>query len=176
MLKFLRTKLVQDKAAFKVNFSYLRADDWVANNMDASTGSWQPRTNPGGYDAVNRYGDELLSKRSNNYDNAYFNRVSPGLKQFYRTGYLEKDVVNYDVRNIKANAALHYKITDKIEIKGAYNFGTGSTVYQGDNRYRLNGLTFQQAKIEISQPDKFFIRAYTTLEIRATLTMPFLPV
>lgn len=162
--KVFKNKAGTDKAAFKVNFSYLRADDWVANNMDASTGSWQPRTNPGGYDAVNRYGDELLSKESNNYDNAYFNRVSPGLKQFYRTGYLEKDVVNYDVRNIKANAALHYKITDKIEIKGAYNFGTGSTVYQGDNRYRLNGLTFQQAKIEISQPDKFFIRAYTTLE------------
>lgn len=160
----IKNKIGVDKFAYKINFSYLRADDWVANNLSAATGSWKPETNPGGYDAVNRYGDELFTKDANNYDNAYFNRVSPGLKQFFRTGYEEKDVVNYNVRNIKANAALHYKITDKIEIKGTYNMGTGTTVYQGDNRYSLKGLLFQQAKIEISQPDKFFIRAYTTLE------------
>ncbi len=153
-----------DKFAFKINFSYLRANDWVADNMSPSTRSWQPSTNPGGYDAVNRYGDELLTEEINNYDNNYFNRQAPGLKQFFRTGYLEKDLVNYNARNIKANASLHYKLTDKIELKGTYNFGTGTTVYQGDNRYSLKGLLFQQARIEISQPDKFFIRAYTTIE------------
>lgn len=160
----IKNKAGADKAAFKINLSYLRANDWVADNMAASTNSWQPTSNPGGYDAVNRYGDELLSESSNNYDNAYFNRVSPGLKQFFRTGYREQDVVNYNMRNIKANASLHYKLTDKIEIQAGYNFGTGTTVYQGDNRYSLKGLRFQQAKLEISQHDKFFIRAYTTLE------------
>jgi outer membrane receptor protein involved in Fe transport len=163
--KVFKNKFGTDKFAFKMNFSYLRADDWVADNMSASTGSWQPVGNPGGYDAVNRYGDELLTKDAYNYANSPFiMRQRPGLGQFFRTGYLEKDVVNYNVRNIKANAALHYKITEKIELKGTYNFGTGSTVYQGDNRYRLNGLTFQQAKLEISQPDKFFVRAYATFE------------
>lgn len=160
----IKNKTGNDKAAFKINLSYLRANDWVADNMAASTNSWRPATNPGGYDAVNRYGDELLSESSNNYDNAYFNRVAPGLKQFFRTGYREQDVVNYNMWNLKANAALHYKLTDKIEIKAGYNFGTGTTVYQGDNRYSLKGLRFQQAKLEISQHDKFFIRAYTTLE------------
>ncbi len=162
--KVVKNKAGVDKLAFKVNFSYLRADDWVANNLSAATNSWQPTSNPGGYDAVNRYGDELFNKGDNNYDNFVYNRESPGLKQVFRTGYEEKDVVNYNVRNLKANAALHYKITDKIEIKGAYNFGTGTTVYQGDNRYSLKGLKFNQIKLEISQPDKFFIRAYTTLE------------
>ena len=153
-----------DKFAFKVNASYLRANDWVANNMSPSTSSWQPASNPGGYDAVNRYGDELLQQASNNYDNSYFNRQAPGLKQFFRTGYLEKDLVNYNTRNIKANSELRYKITDKIEAKASYNFGTGTTVYQGDDRYSLNGLMFHQLKAEISQPDKFFIRVYTTME------------
>ncbi len=160
--KVFKNKNQTDKFAFKLNFSYLRADDWVADNLSASTGSWQPSTNAGGYDAVSRYGDELLVQGSNNY--ILLARTFPGLKQFFRTGYLEKDLVNYNTRNIKANASVHYKITDKIEIKAAYNFGTGTTVYQGDNRYSLKGLRFQQAKIEISQPDKFFIRAYTTLE------------
>ncbi len=160
--KVYKNKFGTDKFAFKVNFSYLRADDWVADNMAASTGSWQPSTNPGGYDAVNRYGDELLRRGDNNYEQSA--RTYPGLKQIFRTGYLEKNLVDYNVRNIKANASVHYKITDKIEIKAAYNFGTGTTVYQGDNRYSLKGLQFQQAKLEISQPDKFFIRAYTTME------------
>ncbi len=162
--KSFRNKHGQDKFAFKVNFSYLRANDWVADNLSPSTNSWRPASNPGGYDAVNRYGDELLSSDRNNYDNTYFNYWAPGLKQFFRTGYEEKNVVNYDFRNIKANAAVHYKITDKIELKGGYNYGAGTTVYQGDNRYSLKGFNFQQAKIELSQPDKFFIRAYTTME------------
>ncbi len=162
----IKNKAGTDKFAYKLNFSYLRADDWVADNMSASTKSWQPAGNAGGYDAVNRYGDELLTQEVNNFDNSYFNRQAPyvGLKQFFRTGYLEKNLVNYNARNIKANALLAYKITDKIEVKASYNFGTGTTVYQGDNRYSLKGLMFQQAKLEFSQPDKFFIRAYTTLE------------
>lgn len=162
--RVFKNKAGDDKFAFKINFSYLRANDWVADNMSASTRSWRSETNPGGYDAVNRYGDELLTEEINNYDNNYFNRQAPGLKQFFRTGYLEKDLVNYNVTNIKANAALHYKITDKIELKGTYNFGTGTTVYQGDNRYSLKGLQFHQGKLEVSQPDKFFIRAYVTAE------------
>ncbi len=162
----VKNKFGTDKFAFKMNFSYLRANDWIADNMAASTRSWQPRTNPGGYDAVNRYGDELLQQGTFNFDNSYANHqaASVGLKQYFRTGYLEKDLVNYNAQNLKANALLAYKLTDKIELKAGYNFGTGTTVYQGDNRYSLKGLQFHQAKLEISQPDKFYIRAYTTLE------------
>lgn len=161
----IKNKQGIEKFAYKVNFSYLRANDWVADNMSASTGSWKPVGNPGGYDAVNRYGDELLNSEANNFSsNPFIMRQRPGLGQFFRTGYKESDLVNYNVTNIKANTALHYKLTDKIELKGAYNFGTGSTVYQGDNRYRLDGLTFQQVKLEVAQPDKFFVRAYATFE------------
>ncbi len=162
--KSYKNKNGTDKFAFKVNFSYLRADDWAATNMAASTNSWQPATNFGGYDAVNRYGDELPTKYSLNYDDVLSRRNYPGLGQIFRTGYEEKDVLNYNVRNIKANAALHYKITDKIEARVAYNFGFGTTVYQGDNRYSINNIRIHQVRAEIIQPDKFYIRAYTTME------------
>ncbi len=155
-----KNKNGQDKFAFKLNFSYLRADDWAATNMSPSTNSWLPETNFGGYDAVNRYGDELPTK----YSFLYPTRQFPGLGQIYRTGYLEKDVLDYDVRNIKANTSLHYKITDKIEARVAYNFGTGTTVYQGDNRYSINGIQFHHLKADVYQPDKFYIRAYFTAE------------
>lgn len=163
-----RNKYGTDKFAFKINFSYLRANDWVADNMAAATNSWQPRGNFAGYDAVNRYGDELPTRNSFNFDGTFGRRQNPGLGQIFRTGYEERDVLDYNIQNIKANTALHYKINEKIEARAAYYFGYGTTVYQGDNRYSLRDLRFHQLRAEISQADKFFIRAYTTMENAGT--------
>ncbi len=158
-----KNKSGDDKFAFKISGSYLRAYDWNADNYARSTSrnSTQNEDNPGGYDAVNRYGDELQSQNSFKLskDFKYY-----GFGQVFRTGYLEKDLVDYNIQNIKANAALHYRITDKIEAKVGYNFGYGTTVYQGDNRYSLKGLQFHQVRFEVSQDNKFFFRAYTTME------------
>ena len=49
-----------DSWAFKLNVFGLRANDWEANNMDATFESTSSRNNPGGYDAVNRYGEEIV--------------------------------------------------------------------------------------------------------------------
>ena len=38
--------------------------------------------------------------------------------------------------------AMHYKIKDSIELIGASNFGTGTTVYPGDNRFSLKDILF----------------------------------
>jgi iron complex outermembrane recepter protein len=153
-----------DKFAFKINFHYIRADDWQATNYAATPQSIANENNPGRYDAVNVYGDENLTEQTNNFNSAYGIRNWPGLGIFHRTGYKEVDLLNYDMENIKASTALHYRVYKDIELIAAYNFGTGSTVYQGDNRYRLDGLKFHQARIEIQRPDKFYLRAYTTME------------
>lgn len=161
-----KNKKGEDKFAFKINASYLRAYDWEADNAAKSENinAIQPATNPGGYDAVNRYGDELQSQAQNNFSGMGQVAKWLGLGQFHRTGYWEKDIVDYNISNLKTSAALHYKITNKIEAKAAYNFGFGTTVYQGDNRYSLKNLQFHQVRLEVSQPDKFYIRAYTSME------------
>ena len=46
----------------------------------------------------------------------------------------------------------------------ASNFGTGTTVYQGDNRFSLKDILFFQNRLEIRKKDDFFIRAYATNE------------
>jgi iron complex outermembrane recepter protein len=145
--------------AFKFNASYMKADDWVANNLDAVYDSEAGANNSGGYDAVNRYGDE-----SPIYFNSPNNKVNlPGLNIFYRTGYEEQDIVNYDSENLKLNFALHHQFKDSSQFIVSSNFGTGTTVYQGDNRYSLNGILFYQNKLEYKS-DKGFIRAYATHE------------
>lgn len=110
--KAFKNKNGEDKFAFKIAGSYLRAYDWVADNYSksANINAVRNETNPGGYDAVNRYGDELRSQQGNSFvGSSKIIRENLGLGQFHRTGYLEKDLVDYNITNIKASTALHYK-------------------------------------------------------------------
>jgi len=153
-----------DRFAYKVNFYYLRADDWHATNYDPSTDSKTDETNPGGYDAVNKYGDEALASGYDFYSDSSQRVYYPGLGYFYRDGYKEEDIVDYNTQNIKANVALHYKTRKGVEVMATSNFGYGTTVYQGENRYSLKDIMFFQNKIEVREKDKFFVRFYATNE------------
>ena len=161
----IKNKNGVDKFGYKINFSYMQANDWEADNLSPVEGS-PIAINPGGYDGVNIYGDEDLTGSINDYEtetnNKYF--TGEGLGIFHRTGYLEKDVVDYNTKNLKFATALHYKIQEDFELIYSMNYGTGTTVYQGDNRFSLNGIQFLQNRIELNKKNKFFIRAYRSQE------------
>jgi iron complex outermembrane receptor protein len=155
-----KNKAGEDKFGYKLNLFYMQANDWEANNLAATPQSKSDEQNPGRYDAVNRYGDEYNVLN----DASIIATIRPGLGIWYRTGYLEKDLVDYDTRNLKLGAAFHYKVKKETELILASNFGTGTTVYQGDNRYSLKDILFFQNRIELRKENKFFIRAYATNE------------
>jgi iron complex outermembrane recepter protein len=153
--------------AFKLTGQYFKAYDWVADNYDVSKDSRSPKTNPGGYDAINIYGDEY----QNGYDrtNTSLTGAFVGEGIFYRKGYKEEDLVDYNTRNIKANGAFHFRTNPALkelspEFIVSSSFGTGTTVYQGDNRFSLKDILFFQNRLEFRKKDKFFIRAYATNE------------
>ncbi|MCY7409735.1 MAG: hypothetical protein LH473_05640, partial [Chitinophagales bacterium] len=156
----IKNKAGKEKFAYKLNGFVLRANDWEANNIDSVYQTLDGKSNPGGYDAVNRYGDEFYFANDYTQLTAFY----PGLNRFYRTGYLESDLVDYNTRNYKANASFHYKLNDSTRIIFASNFGSGTTVYQGDNRYSLKNILFFQNRIELNREGKYFIRAYATNE------------
>lgn len=157
--KVFKNKNEEDKLAIKFNMFFMRANDWEATNLEPTDQSEYGKSNFGGYDAVNRYGDELPKT-----DNINLISTRPGLGAFYRDGYEEKDLVNYNAKNIKMGLAMHYKLNEDLELIGSSNFGTGTTVYQGDNRYSLNDILFFQHRLEIKKQDKFFFRVYATHE------------
>ncbi|WP_116125356.1 TonB-dependent receptor domain-containing protein [Lewinella sp. IMCC34183] len=147
--------------AYKLNLFGFRADDWVADNYDPVFGTELTRDNPGGYDAVNRYGDEANRSFS-------FPTVN-GLGTIRRPGYRELDLVDYDSENLKAGVAFHFRLNperslESTELLIGSNYSTGTTVYQGDNRYSLKGIQFFQHKLELRNRDNFFLRAYMTHE------------
>ncbi|MBL0138093.1 MAG: TonB-dependent receptor [Bacteroidetes bacterium] len=155
-----KNKAGKEKFGYKLNAFYMQANDWEANNLAATPQSKNKENNPGGYDAVNRYGDEYNSQN----DASAIATLRPGLGIWYRSGYEEKDIVDYGTKNLKLNAALHYKATEKTEIILSSNFGNGTTVYQGDNRYSLKDIFFYQQRLEVRQEGKFFVRMYATNE------------
>lgn len=80
-----------------------------------------------------------------------------------RTGYAESDMVNPNTINFKLSGSVHYKITSDLEASFAGNFGTGSTVYTGSDRYSLKDAKIAQYKLELRSRN-WFVRGYTTQE------------
>ncbi|WP_316792316.1 TonB-dependent receptor [Pedobacter frigoris] len=80
-----------------------------------------------------------------------------------RTGYNEVDLVDYDTESLKASGSLHYKITSTIQAIAQLNWGRGTSVYTGSDRYSLRNFSIGQYKLELKGQD-FFLRGYTTQE------------
>ncbi len=155
--------------AYKVNLDYLRGTDWLANTQTdqnpQSLSSANPRfpelsgnANPAA-DLWNRYGDD-------NAGNVAITIAYNGRDETFnvrRTGYYEKDLVNPIVRNIKADASLHYKLTDNLELSYGYRFGLMDGVFQRGNKIQLDGVTVQNHKVELKSQN-FTARAYMLVE------------
>ncbi len=208
-------KAFNNKVAFKVNASYLTADDWQANDTRDQSFSGLQEGDPNGfnrtlannpnYNGVNVYGDEnptdvnlytsLLANgqpgtgvggssaflgaiATTDISPATGTQTLPQLtgltpRQLFdqmipnqlvaRTGYAERDLVNYRTTSTKLNGSLHYRINDNLEALVQANWGTGNTVYTSSDRYNLRNFTLAQYKAEL-RGSNFFVRAYTTRE------------
>lgn len=163
LAQVIKNKQGKENLAYKICLFSMSAYDWEATNYNPSSDSKMGISNPGRYDAINIYGDEVLAN-GNDFTESVNKYELPGLGTYYRNGYKEQDLVNYNTNNLKLNAALHYKVTPKTELIYGFNLGSGSTVYQGDNRYSLKNIRFWQNRLEWREKDKFFIRVYSTQE------------
>jgi len=146
-------KAFNDRFAFKVNFSYLTGEDWHANDYTDVTPTVpvaQRGDNNPGRDALNIYGDES-------------SRNLPGIGYVSRTGYAEKDLMNYGVYSMKVNGALHYRVSNNIEAIYQYNIGRGTASYTGSNRFSLNNFVLQTHRAEL-RGSNFFVRSYVVSE------------
>lgn len=168
-------KAFNDKVAFKVNLSYLTADDWQARNFtNLNVGGIENGKRGQGvdldYNGLNVYGDEVAA----NLQTVAAAMVSAGLlspaaaamvpnQTVTRTGFIESDMTDSKTHSFKTNLALHYRPTEKVELIGQYNYGYGSTLYTGTGRYSLRDFSISQAKLEL-KGDNFNLRAYTTRE------------
>jgi len=145
-----------DKFAAKVNFGYLKGTDWAAvSEVDSDLVGGTRATNLS-YNGINVYGDEVFT----NIRAASGRGIIPDVV-VSRTGYNERDLTDYNAESIKADWGLYYRpiIDNSLEISYVGKIGTGSTIYQGTNRYNIDGFFQQQHKLEVKN-DNFYIRGY----------------
>lgn len=154
-----KNKKGEERIAYKLNAFYMQAYDWEATNYNATLQSPTGIGNPGGYDAVNIYGDEYSTNQFRQTGLVYL-----GYGYTTRKGYKEIDLVDYNTRNVKLNGSFHYKFKKDNEFIFASNVSNGTTVYQGDNRFSLKDIWFYQNRIEVRKEGKYFVRAYATNE------------
>jgi iron complex outermembrane receptor protein len=147
-------KSFNNKFAFKINFSLLDAEDWYGNDYKTDVNRPSSETDLSGtpdFDGLNLYGDEIELPTG-----------VPSVGNIHRTGWKEGDLLdNRDAKSIKGDVALHYRITDNLEILYNYRYGGGSSVYQGSQKYALRDFTQQFHKLELRN-NNFFVRAYMT--------------
>jgi len=173
--------VINDKFGFKFNFSYLEAQDFVGDDFrdqgPATFGALERgETSRNGnrvFDGLNIYGDPVLTIgqiadaqiAAGNQDVAAIRNLLPDGEAgaFTPTGFTEGSFVDNTTESLKLNAALHYRLTDDIEVLGQFNWGAGSTVYTANDRFVLDDFNIWTGKIELRNPN-YFLRAYTTQE------------
>ncbi len=164
-----------NKFAFKVNASYMQAEDWYGTDQTDLNERNQGNLpfNPGA-NRVHVFGDEVannigllrnvgaIQQQANALGlGGYLSSIPDQVVS--RTGYDERFLVDYQAKNLKLNTALHYRITDKAELSYTFNYGGGTSVYTGAQRYSLRNFEISQHKLEL-RGDNFFLRGYTTRE------------
>jgi len=150
-VSFRYAKAFNNKFAFKVNLSYIRAEDWHADDMtDMSTANkgLSGANNPG-RNAVNVYGDEV----------SMFDPISK--QTVSRTGYKEDVLANYKTQNLRMDTWLHYRISDKLEASYMIKYADMTGIVHGGDRFNLDGTTLLQHRLEL-KGSNFYVRAYST--------------
>jgi len=158
-----------DKFAIKGNIGYLIGTDWAATNVSDKLGRGLTRSDID-YDGINVYGDEVSTNINSVAQTleglgvlpAGSNALVPSVN-VSRGGYNEVDLTTNTAESLKADWGIYFRpITDNsLEFSYVGKLGSGTTIYQGANRYNINDFFLQQHKLEVKH-DNFFVRGYVT--------------
>jgi outer membrane receptor protein involved in Fe transport len=159
-----------NRFGIKVFANILDAHDWVASDPTdrgvyaGALGSYAiPGPQNPGYDAVNKYGDEarIGPATVRGIAMSLGPALGAGLPRdtndldFYlaRTGYWEREIIQYNARVLKGSLGAYYRLTDKLQLNYQAFASTGATVYQGVNRYSVREFLFSTHKVEVVGPE-----------------------
>jgi outer membrane receptor protein involved in Fe transport len=168
-------KVFNNKWAIKLNFGYMQGTDWRSNtrldqnpnNLKSANPKFPGLNGPENnlaFDGWNKYGDDVLS--GSNVVSIGGLSIDGNANQTLRvarTGYWETDLVSPQVKNIKFDASLHYRPSEKVELSYSYRVGSMDGVFQRGNKIRLDNVVVQNHHFEL-KGSNFVIRAYVSLE------------
>lgn len=130
-----------DKFAFKINATLSKGNDWIADNQTdlaptANATVGLTGTNNPAFDPVNGYGNESSNRRTLSLQGKNY--------VIARTGYYEKQVADYSLRNFKGDVTLAYRLNKDAQLSYTYKYARLDNIYQRSNRFRLENYVVQQ--------------------------------
>jgi outer membrane cobalamin receptor len=160
--------------AFKVNLSYMQGIDWRSNtradqnpnNLKTSNPSYPELNgiNNTAFDGWNKYGDDALAGSNLvSLSGLTINGKTNQTLRVARTGYWETDLVKPQVDNLKLDASLHYRFSEKAELSYTYRAGKMDGVFQRGNKIQLDNVIVQNHALEL-KGNKFLVKTYISLE------------
>lgn len=167
-------KAFNNRFAFKINVGYLQGVDWRSNTrLDQNTNNLKS-ANPNfselngdnnvAFDGWNKYGDDALAGSNVvSISGLTINNKTNQTLRVARTGYWETDLVNPKVDNLKFDAALHYRVSEKAELSYSYRVGKMDGVFQRGNKIQLDNVIVQNHKLEL-KGNNYLVRSYVSIE------------
>ncbi len=167
-------KAFNNKFAFKVNVGYMQGTDWRSdirldqnpNNLRSANPNFAALNgaNNLAFDGWNKYGDDAL-QGSNvvSITGITINGQPNQTLRVARTGYWENDLVNPKVDNLKFDAALHYRLSEKSELLYTYRVGKMDGVFQRGNKIKLDNVLVQNHQLQL-KGSNYTIRSYISIE------------
>lgn len=142
-------KAFNSRFAFKLNFQYIKGQDWASGDVSAQSNSNRGRFSPDpGYDGVNLYGDEniaipaLLGPASG----------KPAIAYLSRTGYAEHDLTDYDSKLLRGDVTLAYKINENSQLSYTYRGGIVDNIFTRSNKLKFKDYAVQQHVLQFNSP------------------------
>ncbi|TGD78522.1 TonB-dependent receptor [Hymenobacter wooponensis] len=155
-------KKLTDKLAIKINASSFQANDWIANNFEATQSSANPAGSLLGYNAVNRYGEYGYTFMPSQQLPGGTNAELYG-KTAYMPGFTEQDLIANDNRtsSYRLQGAVAYLLREDLKLTVEAKYAEGTATYQNISRFRVKGLGTTQYRAELKS-SKGFLRLYST--------------
>ena len=160
--------------AFKVNLSYMQGVDWRSNTKTDQNPNNLKTANPAfpelngvnntAFDGWNKYGDDALAGSNLvSLSGLTINGKNNQTLRVARTGYWETDLVKPQVDNLKFDASLHYRFSEKAELSYAYRVGKMDGVFQRGNKIQLDNVIVQNHSLEV-KGNRYSVKTYISLE------------
>ena len=155
--------------AIKGTASFIRAEDWVANDPVANTyGDISTTQDLSAIVRELKYSSdpekaETFTKINDWLDFNQEGFRGLGKKTINAPGYMETSLSDNITKSVKLGAEVHYKFSDSLKASYVFKYGEGTAVYQGSNRYSINNIRFNQHKIDLTGKH-LSLKAYRTTE------------
>ncbi|RZK35941.1 MAG: hypothetical protein EOO61_11150, partial [Hymenobacter sp.] len=141
---------LSERVAFKISGGALQADDFVANNQDATSLLLQPTNNPAGsglgYDAVSRYGDLGYT-----YSTESLTGKTLAGKTVFLPGFLEADLLQNDTKahNYKVSPSVSVLLANNVKATVTYLYTNYAGIFQNGTRYAIKNAGGHQGRLSV---------------------------